>query len=231
MHYTDLHFKAIGVTAVIGIVFGIVTLLLGAGFFGVIACVWVGISLPSALRYAIDNMSWAHNLFEDGLFYWLVEIISFLAILLGSVVLAIAPVKSFRILLLELQKIRAAAGNEVVQQKLSSKAHELFEEGKRVLNEKGRYHAKVWFESAAKLGHEFAKKELLNIKNAEAAEYAQRKSSEEQRLRNLPKCPACGAPIESRYINEYWGFRYHHATYGTDCSWSDNKLREPYRPL
>ena len=91
------------------------------------------------------------------------------------------------------------------------------------------------FKEIAEQGHSGAIEKLNEIKDAEKTFKRKCKESEEQKqahLESLPKCPSCGTPIEPKYVNEYWGYRYMHATYTENkCSWSDDVFQQPYSPL
>jgi hypothetical protein len=88
------------------------------------------------------------------------------------------------------------------------------------------YEAKVLFKKAVEQGYDGAQAWVSTID----CELKKKEEKESSRLETLPKCPWCGEPIEQKYVNEFWGNRYYHATYAPDCKWSDDKLREPYRP-
>lgn len=93
-----------------------------------------------------------------------------------------------------------------------------FERGVKLLNQ------------AIKLGNNDATEALNRYRKKRDTKYAENSKKENARLDALPKCPRCGGPIEAKYVDQYWGSRYYHATYAPNCTWSDDKLREPYQP-
>ena len=75
---------------------------------------------------------------------------------------------------------------------------------------------------------------FVSIKMGNSTEHwgkvIENRSLTDDELAALPTCPECGRPIKISYVNEYWKFRYFHATYAPNCKWEDNSLNNPYKP-
>ena len=229
MAYSDFHLKAIKIFFIIGIILFVILSFINftlAFLFFIIS-----IACPSAAGYAINAMEKSSELTEsEGCFMYVLSIFTFLVTFIGSAIFLIAFIKSTRIILFDRLKKKANAGNQEAQTKLAIRAEDLYKKGLTIQNKFGYAKAKTWFKCAADLGHNAAMKEINEIQNFEENKREQEHKAKEERLKNLPKCPKCGKPIEKEYVNQFWGSRYMHAVYAPDCDWMDDKLRNPYEP-